>query len=209
MNKSDNIDALANALAKAQERMEAASKDSANPFFKSKYADLTSVTGAIRDAIKGSGLSYIQTSHDCEDSAAIETVILHESGQWISGGIVRVPVSKGDAQGYGSAITYARRYSLSAVFGVTVEDDDGNAATKAKPKEQITPSVGVAETLSLDQRHAMEDLAAEVINRCVAEDFQGAADHIKSFEFTPEEKTFMWGLLASNYRSKLTKLLRA
>lgn len=208
MNKSDTLKELAKALSAAQEKMQSAAKDSSNPFFKSKYADLTSVTSAIRDAIKGTGLSYIQVGHDSEHAAGIETVILHSSGEWLSSGVFSVPVSKSDAQGYGSAVTYARRYSLSAAFGVTAEDDDGNAAAKAKPID-IKPNSGVAESLSMDQRQAMEDIASAVINYCVQEDFDGAAKYIKSFDFEPEEKSFMWGLLSAPYRTKLTKLLKA
>lgn len=132
MNQSETITSLAAAMAAAQPQIEGARKDSANPFFKSKYADLASVTAAVQP-IFGFGLCYVQRSHDRPDAAAIETIILHESGEWMSAGIVSVPVSKQDAQGFGSALTYARRYSLGAAFGIVPEDDDGNAAAKAAP----------------------------------------------------------------------------
>lgn len=125
---------LAAALVKAQSEMSGAKKDKANPFFKSKYADLASVDEAIGAVASKHGLGYIQIAHERENAAAIETIIIHESGEAYSCGIVSCPVSKADAQGYGSATTYARRYSLSAAFGVCPEDDDGNAATKAKPE---------------------------------------------------------------------------
>lgn len=131
---------LMGALVKAQAEMGRALKDSANPFFKSKYADLTSVDGAIREVAGKHGLGYVQVSHDKENEAAIETVIVHESGETFSCGIVAVPVAKHDAQGFGSAMTYARRYSLSAAFGVCPEDDDGNAATKTKQKTDVEKS---------------------------------------------------------------------
>lgn len=134
MNKSDSIAALAAALAKAQGAMKGAVKDSANPFFKSKYADLASVVEAIRAAFSANGLSYIQTLEPSDkDEVRVETTLLHASGEWISCGVLSLPVSKADAQGYGSALTYARRYSLSAAVGVAPEDDDGNAASAAKP----------------------------------------------------------------------------
>jgi hypothetical protein len=134
MNKSESIAALAAALATAQGAMKGAVKDSANPFFKSKYADLASVVEAIRSAFSANGLSYIQTVQPSDrDEVRVETMILHSSGEWISCGVLALPVSKVDAQGYGSALTYARRYSLSAAVGVAPEDDDGNAATAAKP----------------------------------------------------------------------------
>ena len=134
MNKSESIAGLAAALAKAQGAMKGAVKDSANPFFKSKYADLASVVEAIRNAFSANGLSYVQTVQSSDlDEVRVETMILHSSGEWISCGVLALPVSKNDAQGYGSALTYARRYSLSAAVGVAPEDDDGNAAVAAKP----------------------------------------------------------------------------
>lgn len=125
---------LASALVKAQAEMSGAKKDSSNPFFKSKYADLASVDAAIGPAAAKHGLGYIQVAHNHESAAAIETIIVHESGETFACGVVVVPVAKADAQGFGSAMTYARRYSLSAAFGVCPEDDDGNAAAKAVPK---------------------------------------------------------------------------
>lgn len=138
MNSSESIKGLAAALAKAQAVMENASKDTANPFFKSKYANLESVVGVIRPAIEKFGLSFIQVCHDWDVGAKVETIILHESGEWLSCGIMAAPATKADAQGFGSALTYARRYSLSAAFGVATEDDDGNAASKHKPAAQAT-----------------------------------------------------------------------
>lgn len=136
MNKSESIAELASALSKAQGEIEGASKDKINGGFKTKYADLSSVTEAIKPHLSKHGLSYVQISHDMEHGVGIETVIMHSSGEWLSCGILNVPVTKNDAQGYGSACTYARRYSLSAAFGVCPEDDDGNAAAKAAPRQE-------------------------------------------------------------------------
>lgn len=137
MSRSEEIKDLASALAKAQGAMKGALKDTDNAFFKSKYADLASVVEAIRVPFSENGLSYVQTTEPSDkNEVRIETVILHSSGQWISSGILSMPVTKADAQGYGSALTYARRYSLAAAAGVAPEDDDGNAATKAAPKAQ-------------------------------------------------------------------------
>ena len=132
---------LFTAFAKAQAEMEAATKDSANPFFKSKYADLNSVMGAVKPAFAKHGLAFVQVCHDADNCAKVETIIVHESGQQLSAGSVSVPVSKHDAQGYGSALTYARRYSLAAAAGVGAEDDDGNAAAKAAPKKERAEEV--------------------------------------------------------------------
>jgi hypothetical protein len=133
--------------------MKGAVKDSANPFFKSKYADLASVVEAIRAAFSANGLSYIQTVEPHPDEVRVETTILHSSGEWISCGYLSLPVSKADAQGFGSALTYARRYSLSAAVGVAPEDDDGNAAVAAKPKDDYTKHL-----LALAAAPTLEDL---------------------------------------------------
>ena len=136
--------------------MKGAVKDSANPFFKSKYADLASVVEAIRAAFSANGLSYIQTLEPSDkDEVRVETTLLHASGEWISCGVLSLPVSKADAQGYGSALTYARRYSLSAAVGVAPEDDDGNAASAAKPKDDYTKHL-----LALAAAPTMDDLQA-------------------------------------------------
>jgi ERF superfamily len=117
------------ALHKAQMKMQGALKDSNNPFFKSKYADLSSVAEAVKSGIEGTGLAYFQRSQMLAGHAAIETVITHESGQHVECGVISVPTIKNDPQAFGSALTYARRYSLAAAFGVLAEDDDGNKAS--------------------------------------------------------------------------------
>ena len=141
MNKSESITNLATALAMAQMNIKGAIKDSANPFFKSKYADLSSVVEAIRPAFGQCGLSYIQRIEPSDkDEVRVETILMHASGEWLSCGVLNLPVSKADAQGYGSALTYARRYSLAAACGVAPEneDDDGNAASgKKTPQKRL------------------------------------------------------------------------
>lgn len=136
MLKSEAINELAAALSKAQGAMEMAKKDAENPFFKSRYADLASVVAAIQGPFADNGLAYVQCPDACEGEAvAVDTLLMHTSGQWISSRTV-VPVTKQDAQGYGSALTYARRYGLQAIAGVAADDDDGNAAASAKPKSR-------------------------------------------------------------------------
>ena len=128
MNKSETIGQLALALSKAQGQMKFAAKDANNPFFKSKYADLASVIEAIKVPLSENGIAFVQAT-DFEDSAVIvETILLHESGEWISGKL-RMQPTKNDPQGVGSAVTYAKRYGLQAIAGVPSDDDDGNAAT--------------------------------------------------------------------------------
>lgn len=132
MNKSESIGKLALALSKAQGQIKGAAKDSENPFFKNKYADLTSVWEACRAQLCANELAIVQTTAPGEnDYIVVETTLLHSSGEWISGSLPIKPV-KNDPQGIGSAITYARRYALAAMVGVAPEDDDGEAATRPK-----------------------------------------------------------------------------
>jgi len=128
------------AMAKAFPLIEGATKDKANPAFRSKYADLGSVVDAIKPAFDGQGLWFRQVHHEAQGGVAVETVICHSSGEELSCGVLFVPATKQDAQGYGSALTYARRYSLMTAFGVAPEDDDGNAASGTKPKLQARPA---------------------------------------------------------------------
>ena len=128
MTRSDQIAQLAAAMAKAQPAIAPAIKDAANPFFKSKYADLGEVWRVIQAAFAPHGLSVLQVPETAEDgSVTLTTMVLHESGEWIAG-TMPVRVVKDDPQGVGSGITYARRYALSAMCGVVAEDDDGEAA---------------------------------------------------------------------------------
>ena len=139
MNHSENINELATALAKAQLTIKGAKRDEANPFFKSKYADLASVWEACRDSLAVNGLSVVQFPEAAEgDAVKVCTMLLHNSGEWMSSELV-LPVGKLDAQGFGSAITYARRYALAAAVGVAPEDDDAEAAVgrNAKPVKAV------------------------------------------------------------------------
>lgn len=137
MEKSEQINELAAALAKAQGQMEAATKDSANPFFKSKYADLAAIVAAIKKPLADNGLAYVQLVDHAEGGVMVETVLMHSSGQWISSRL-KMPVVKSDSQGVGSAITYGRRYGLQAMVGIPADDDDGNAAAGHKPGKERT-----------------------------------------------------------------------
>lgn len=122
---------IAIALATAQLNMGKALKSANNPHFRSKYADLASVTDACMPALNEAGIAVIQPTTDDESGRYVETILIHgESGESLK---CRVPllVSKQDMQGYGSAVTYARRYGLMSMAGIAPEDDDGNAAAKA------------------------------------------------------------------------------
>lgn len=127
---------IASALVKAQKGFAPALKTSTNPQFKSKYADLSACIEAVIDSLNANGIAMIQKAHECESGVMVETVFVHESGEMFEAGKLHVPASKNDPQGYGSALTYARRYSLMAACGIAPEDDDGNAASKPKPVSQ-------------------------------------------------------------------------
>ena len=123
--------AIAKAFVEAQKEFAPALKTSTNPHFRSKYVDLAGCVEAVLDALNNHGFALIQKTHDCENGVKVETLFMHESGEQISGGTIHVPADKQNAQGYGSALTYARRYSLMAACGIAPEDDDGNHATQS------------------------------------------------------------------------------
>ena len=123
---------IAQAFIKAKREFAPALKTATNPHFKSRYADLSACLEAVNDALLSNGIGVYQETYDDPTGVTVETVFLHESGESLRCGKLHVPASKQDPQGYGSALTYARRYSLMAACGIAGEDDDGNAATKAK-----------------------------------------------------------------------------
>jgi hypothetical protein len=134
MTKSESIKELATALCAFQASVEAISKDSVNPFFKSKYASLSTIIEETRDLLAKNGLSYAQfptSSLGQTDGVRLATILMHSSGEWIAD---EFPVSPVDnkPQSVGSAITYARRYALQSILGLQVDDDDGNAASQPK-----------------------------------------------------------------------------
>ena len=123
---------ITKALVKAQKAFGPALKQSNNPHFRSRYADLASCIEAVIDGLNDSGIALIQKTHPSDSNeVVVETIFLHESGEMLSAGLFRVPAIKNDPQGFGSALTYARRYGLMAACGIAPEDDDGNAASGA------------------------------------------------------------------------------
>ena len=129
MNKSESIKNLALAMNKAQAEMGGAIKGAANPFFRSKYADLSSVVQAVKEPFANNGLSYVQFPIEEGGRIGVETILMHESGEYLSQSFT-VHLAKQDAPQAGSAITYCRRYALQSLAGIPSEDDDGNAASK-------------------------------------------------------------------------------
>lgn len=151
--------ALFAAMTAAFPEIEGATKDSNNPHFKTKYADLSSVSEAIKPALAKHKLFFVQMTHEQAGGVCVETIVGHESGEMFSFGKLFVPAGKNDAQGYGSALTYARRYSLMTAFGVCPEDDDGNAAAKSAPQgAQAAPKI---ERVTPEQEIMLEDKMRE------------------------------------------------
>lgn len=136
MRSSDSIKALADALAKAQADIKAVGKDRTNPHFKNKYATLDAIMDAARPSLAKCGLSVVQGTEPHEGGVLVLTRLVHSSGEWMESGVL-VPVDKQNAQGVGSALTYGRRYGVSAMLALaTDEDDDGTAAAQAKPEKK-------------------------------------------------------------------------
>lgn len=140
MLKSEQINELAAALAKAQGQIEGAKKSSSNPFFKSKYADLAECWNTCREALTANGISVIQMPEEINENGRlnITTMLAHSSGQYISSTLT-MTVTKLDPQAIGSAITYGRRYALAAMVGLAQEDDDGEKAMARQEKKDKQP----------------------------------------------------------------------
>lgn len=152
MKTSESIAKLAPALLKAQTSMGNASKDSKNSFFKNSYADLNSIREAVMPALQANGISVLQPTVTLDGKAYVETVLLHESGEFLSG-LTEIVVSKvNDPQAAGSGISYARRYGLQSLVNVGAEDDDGESAMgRGKPKVKNTPDVVTVTSLPISK----------------------------------------------------------
>jgi len=141
--QSDSIAALAAALSKCQGMLSHAVKDATNPHLKSRYADLASCINAAKEPLSQNGLAVIQATAIQDGKTVLVTTLCHSSGEWVKSVYPVNPV-KVDPQGMGSAITYARRYSLSAIIGLAADDDDGQAASSptklepSKPEDKTT-----------------------------------------------------------------------
>ena len=189
---------ISSALVKAQKEFGPALKTHSNSHFKSRYADLSACVEAVLDGLNNNGIMLLQGTHPCEDGVIVETLFIHESGEQISAGKLHVPAAKQDPQGYGSALTYARRYSLMAACGIAPEDDDGNAASNkpAKPVEKPESKPAPAETqstaLSVDKHDPWKIRITTNPDASMA-DYMAMAFQAtnKMLEFTTSEKDIM------------------
>ena len=181
------------AYVKAKREFSPALKDKTNPAFRSKYADLGACLDAVNEALLNNGIAVYQETFDDATGITVETVFLHESGESMRCGKLHVPAAKQDPQGYGSALTYARRYSLMTACGIAPEDDDGNSATAGKPAvNQARP----ADDTSPKAR------AQRIMTGVSAGDAPGAAAAMAGWE-KPMLDT-VWALIDDKTQDKLT-----
>jgi hypothetical protein len=188
MDKSESIKELAIAMCKAQERMGGAHKGANNPFFKSKYADLGAVVEAVKEPFAINGLSYVQFPIEDGGRIGVETILMHESGEWMSNKFT-VQLTKQDAQGAGSAITYCRRYGLQAIAGIPSADDDGNAAQKPQ-----LPSM-------------LKKIYQQAREHYDAGDLQAVREVLASFEMIEQQRAVMLEF-SSSERTAITKYVK-
>jgi hypothetical protein len=164
--------AISQALVKAQAAMNHAAKDAKNPHFKSAYSSLASVIDAVRPALSSNGLAFVQKLHSADGGVAVETVLIHESGEEMSFGVLFIPATKQDAQGFGSAISYGKRYSLQAALGIASEDDDGQAAVKTRPAPVQAVKVTIDMEAAVDEMSAQTSIDA--LKECFAKWYKSA-----------------------------------
>jgi hypothetical protein len=199
---------LISALVKAQSQMTHAAFDQTNPHFKSKFASLKSVIDAVKPALNANGIAYIQKSVPMDHGIAVETVF-YGHGEELSTGPVPVPIDRENAQGFGSALTYAKRYSLAMACGVAAdEDDDGNAAAKnttGRKPQSVTKTVIQEEGIKVDEgkRTSYISLLTEATS---AEDHAGMKELLDELRQDSDMKLAVWAELPSNIRSAIRKV---
>lgn len=185
MKTSESLDKISPALVKAQAAMTFARKDQANPHFKSNFAGLPSVIDAVKAPLNDNGIAFIQTPSPSEDGKLhLTTRLIHTSGQWIEDTAV-CPLPKADPQGFGSASTYLRRYSLAAITGLYQDDDDGNGATPSEGTPAPASAIKTAgkplgsAVPSLATRDQLAELAAMEMDNTTSERVAKALAHYK------------------------------
>ena len=203
---------IAAALVKARRAFGPALKDKNNPAFRSKYADLGACIEAVDDALLANGIALTQETSEDATGVTVETVLLHESGESLRFGKLHVPAAKQDPQGYGSALTYARRYSLMTACGIAPEDDDGNAATKPRAPVAVAAPVAkpgvAADVLSMSpmteaQTESLKKLAAQVQSDFDAYGAVAAFERIEEHGLDNAERIYLATQLSSEARNKI------
>ena len=187
MNTSESIKNLADSLCKAQAEMGGAVKDSKNPFFKSDYADLTSVIKAIKEPFANHGLSYTQFPTNDEGRIGVVTLLMHESGEYLEHSYT-LPTTKADPQSAGSAITYARRYALQSIAGIPTADDDAESAmirnnqnkTAVVSEDQAAEIKGLLAEHSVDVKVFLQHFKTNSVDEMLAVHYSKAVSALKA-----------------------------
>lgn len=206
LNTSEQIDKFMPAFLAAQKDLDFAAKNKVNPHLKSKYADLPEVIQAVKSSLNAQGIAFLQTPDESEPAVLkLTTRLIHESGQWIES-VMTLPLVKTDPQGYGSAMTYARRYALSAITGIYADDDDdGQLAAKRKKKETISATDGAFEKLPAPKQHALLGISEEIIDLHKKNDFDKMMAVYREVSDN-DERIALWSLLPSYVRTQIKKL---
>jgi len=194
MNQSENINELALALSKAQAGITGALKDSANPFFKSKYADLASCWDACRRQLTDNGLSVIQTTDLADGMVVVRTTLAHSSGQWIAG-VLPVKAKDDGPQAQGSGITYARRYALAAIVGLAQIDDDAEAA-QGRNTDHFNPPQVKVDTKKVNACAKLVIEAVDADNAQLVRELFGEAK-----DASPEFASAVWASLPTSIKN--------
>lgn len=200
MKQSNEIGELSKDLAQAQTELKNPGLDSTNPHFKSKFASLANIRNTVTAVFAKHGIAVIQSLSSDEKAVSCSTMLLHKSGQWIESDAIRVPAAKPDAQGFGSASTYARRYSLAAFANVVGDDDDdGNAASA--PEKKLSPvrpnAVGEEKfaEASQEEREFLNKQLSTIRDFIDSGDASGAARHFYDTNLDEMEKAAIWSQL--------------
>jgi hypothetical protein len=204
---------LIESLVKAQSEMTHAAFDQTNPHFKSKFASLKSVIDAIKPALNANGIFFMQVSHPLDHGVGIETIFC-KADEKLSTGVVMVPVDKANAQGLGSALTYAKRYSLAMACGIAADvDDDGNGAAANPPPanstgrqpQSVTRQVIEQEGIVVDEdkKNGYVSGLVEAIN---SDDNDGLVELLEELKADSDMKIAVWAELPSPVRSFIKKL---
>lgn len=201
---------IAAALVKAQKSFSPALKTSTNPHFRSKYVALDGVIEAVIDALNDNGIYLMQSNHESSDGVTVETVFIHETGETLSAGKLHVPASKLDAQGFGSALTYARRYSLMAACGIAPEDDDGNAASRSKIGNIASskqPLAGALDSFNPEEIAKLKETAAEIVAFAESGEWDDAFATYDNITDN-DSRVAVWSILGphSSIRSQIKKI---
>lgn len=217
MKTSNSIAKIAPALLTAQRAMTAAAKSATNPHFKSKYSDLATVIEAVKVPLNEAGITFLQACRNDTTGVMVETMLMHESGEWIAETIY-LPVPQQTPQAYGSGITYAKRYGLQSLAGLPSEDDDGERASepekadahRVEPKDPKWMSydarqvaVDALEAMGPEERDFLRSIAKDV-ERLFAKG-EDMVTYVEGQKLDTEEKLALWSLMPSNQRSAYKK----